>query len=441
MKEMERLLALKASLKAKAEGITAKEDSTIEEINAVLAEIQAVNAKIEVQKQLDAMEAEAIAAEVARKTPVNEPLYPQPKGKESVENITREIFGSVGGYFQAVHKSKNEPEYNEKLAKLNSEVLKVANAAGMNESTPSDGGVLVGTDVSTVLLAKAYETGKLVSKAFKLPISQGSNSMSLPVIDEASRANGSRYGGIQMYWEGEAAKMTGTKVKLGSVDMKLRNLNGLVYVTDDLLEDAASLEAWIMKKFPEEAGFKLDDSIINGTGAGMPLGISKSGALIKVAKEAGQAAKTILAENIIKMYARFNGNPSTSVWVVNRDTLPQVVTMSIAIGTGGVLVYMPPNGLAGNIYGTLFGIPVIPIEQCETLGTEGDIQLIDMSQYIMSDKGSLKIASSMHVRFEYNEMAFRFTYRADGQPEKNKALTPFKGSDTVSPFVALATRG
>lgn len=410
--------------------------TTEEQVSYDALEVEIAN----LEKSIEA-EAKMAARAAANNAPVNEPLYPQPKGRDSMENITREIFGSVGGYFQAVHKSKNESEAVEKLAKLNSEVLKIANAAGMNESTPADGGVLVGTDVSTVLLAKAYETGKLVSKAFKLPISQNSNSISLPTLEETSRVNGSRYGGIQMYWQGEAEKMTGTKPKMGSVDMKLKDLNGLVYVTNDLLEDASSLEAWIMKKYPEEGGFKLDDAIINGTGAGMPKGISKSGALIVVQKEAGQAANTILAENIIKMYSRFNGNPATSVWVINGDTLPQIVTMSIAIGTSGVLVYMPPTGISGNIYGTLFGIPVMPIEQCETLGTQGDVMLIDMGQYIMADKGSLKVASSMHVRFEYNEMAFRFTYRADGQPEKNKPLTPFKGSNTVSPYVALATRG
>lgn len=420
-------------------------NKAITENRAMTTEEQAANDALEIEianleKSIEA-QAKIDARAAANRAPVNEPLYPQPKSQASVTDITREIFGSVGGYFQAVHKSKNESEYGEKLAKLNSEVLKISNAAGMNESTPSDGGVLVGTDVSTVLLAKAYETGKLVSKAFKLPISQNSNSITLPTLEETSRVNGSRYGGIQMYWQGEAAQMTGTKPKMGSVDMKLKDLNGLIYVTNDLLEDASSLEAWIMKKYPEEAGFKLDDAIINGTGAGMPKGIIKSGALVVVAKEVGQLANTILAENIIKMYSRFNGNPATSVWVINGDTLPQIVTMSIAIGTSGVLVYMPPTGISGNIYGTLFGIPVMPIEQCETLGTQGDVMLIDMGQYIMADKGSLKVASSMHVRFEYNEMAFRFTYRADGQPEKNKPLTPFKGSNTVSPYVALETRG
>jgi len=435
----------KEMLKAKLAEQEALINKAITENRAMTPEEQAANDALEIEitnlEKTILAQAAMEARIAANKEPVNEPLYAQPKSASSVTDITREIFGSVGGYFQAVHKSKNEAEYGEKLAKLNTEVLKVSNAAGMNESTPSDGGVLVGTDVSTVLLAKAYETGKLVSKAFKMPISQGSNSISLPTLDETSRVNGSRYGGIQMYWEGEAAKMTGTKPKMGSVDMKLRNLNGMVYVTDDLLSDASSLEAWIMKKYPEEAGFKMDDAIINGTGTGMPLGISKSDALIVVAKEVGQLANTILAENIIKMYSRFNGNPSTSVWVINGDTLPQIVTMSIAIGTGGVLVYMPPTGIAGNIYGTLFGIPVMPIEQCETLGTVGDVMLIDMGQYIMADKGSLKVASSMHVRFEYNEMAFRFTYRADGRPEKNKALTPFRGANTVSPYVALATRG
>jgi len=426
-------------------------DKQTELLNKALTENRALTS--EEQTQMDTLEVEIknleksieaqkkiVDREDANKKPVNGPIPAEPKNHKTVENITRDIFGSVGGYFQAVFKSKNEPEYGEKLGKLNTEVLKVVNAAGMNESTPVDGGVLVGTDVSTVLLDKSYETGKLVNRAFKLPISQNSNSISLPVIDEVSRKNGSRYGGIQMYWDGEAAQITGSKPKMGSVDLKLRNLNGLVYVTNDLLEDAAALEAWIMKKFPEEQGFKLDDAILNGTGNGMPLGITKSGALVKVPKEAGQAAKTIVALNVIKMFARFNGNINNAVWVINNDTLPQITTMTITIGTSGALVYMPPNGFAGAPYGTLFGIPIIPMEQCETLGTLGDIQLIDMGQYIMSDKASLKIASSMHVRFEYNETAFRFTYRADGQPERKAPLSPFKGADTLSAFVALDDR-
>jgi HK97 family phage major capsid protein len=86
------------------------------------------------------------------------------------------------------------------------------------------------------------------------------------------------------------------------------------------------------------------------------------------------------------------------------------------------------------------GRPVIPVEYCATLGTAGDIVLVDLEQYLMIDKGKVEGASSIHVRFLYDEMTFRFVYRVDGQPIWHAALTPFKGTNTLSPFIALETR-
>ena len=54
-------------------------------------------------------------------------------------------------------------------------------------------------------------------------------------------------------------------------------------------------------------------------------------------------------------------------------------------------------------------------------------------------KGGVRAASSMHVAFTTDEMAYRFTYRFDGSPLWHSALTPFKGSATQSPFVALSS--
>jgi HK97 family phage major capsid protein len=82
----------------------------------------------------------------------------------------------------------------------------------------------------------------------------------------------------------------------------------------------------------------------------------------------------------------------------------------------------------------------MPIEQCSTLGDKGDIILADFSQYLLIDKGQMQNATSIHVKFVNDETAFRFVYRLDGQPMWNSALTPYKGSDTLSPFVTLAER-
>ena len=47
----------------------------------------------------------------------------------------------------------------------------------------------------------------------------------------------------------------------------------------------------------------------------------------------------------------------------------------------------------------------------------------------------------MHVAFTTDEMAFRATYRVDGQSVWNTVLTPFKGTgNTQSPFVGIAAR-
>ena len=88
------------------------------------------------------------------------------------------------------------------------------------------------------------------------------------------------------------------------------------------------------------------------------------------------------------------------------------------------------------------GRPIVPLEQCQALGTKGDIYFCDWSQMLFADKGGLQAASSIHVKFVNDETTFRFVYRCDAQPAWNNELTPFKGGSTAttSPFLALATR-
>jgi HK97 family phage major capsid protein len=114
----------------------------------------------------------------------------------------------------------------------------------------------------------------------------------------------------------------------------------------------------------------------------------------------------------------------------------------MTIGTGGttLVAYMPPGGLSANPYATLMGRPVVPVEWCATLGTVGDIILADLRHYVTATKGMIEPNMSIHLRFDYDESVFRFIFRIDGQPWWTAALTPYKGANTQSCFVALATR-
>jgi len=317
-------------------------------------------------------------------------------------------------------------------------------ATGLNETVPSDGGFLVQQDFASEILKDVFATGVLASRCRRVTISGNSNSIKINGMDETSRVAGSRQGGIRGYWADEAEEKTASKPKFRKIELNLKKMVGLCYATDELLDDAAALEGVIRDGFVSEFGFMLDDAIINGSGSGQPLGVLNSGCLVSQAAETGQLAATVMAENVIKMYSRlFAPSRQNAIWLINQAIEPQLFTMSIAVGTGGVPVYMPAGGLSSAPYGTLFGRPVIPIEQCQALGTVGDIILADLSNgYILAEKGGIEAAMSIHVRFIYDEQVFRFVMRVDGQPVRASALTPFKGGATAtqSHFVALATR-
>lgn len=46
----------------------------------------------------------------------------------------------------------------------------------------------------------------------------------------------------------------------------------------------------------------------------------------------------------------------------------------------------------------------------------------------------------MHIRFDYDETVFKFSWRVGGRPDWDSTITPYKGTTARSPYVALATR-
>lgn len=388
------------------------------------------------QKQIDNMETEIkewdasiSRAERMMAMEPEERMTETPESKPTPAQTNEKRFGSFGEQLMAAYRASMPGGQVD--ARLTTRA-----ASGLNESNPSDGGFLVQQDFVSELLKRTYETGILASKVKKIPISTNANSLKINAVDEDSRANGSRFGGVQTYWEGEADSLSGSKPKFRVLELSLKKLTGLCYATDELLQDATALEAVIREAFAEEFGFKIDDAILAGTGSGEPLGILKSGSLVTVAKESSQT-DIVKVENLIKMWNRLWGRSrANAVWYINQEVEPYLYTLKI----GDTPVYVPAGGLSEKPYGTLFGRPVIPLEQCNAAGEVGDIILADTTQYLLIDKGGINAASSIHVRFLYDENVFRFIYRVDGEPIWNKPLTPYKGSATVSPFVTLAKR-
>jgi len=340
-----------------------------------------------------------------------------------------------GEFFRSVYEHATGKGTDKRLQAM----LEHRAPTGFGEAVDNDGGFLVPVQFVAELLQRVYTLGQVLSRCRLIPMS--TNSIVFPAVDETSRANGSRHGGIQAFWEEEGGTITPTRGKFSKVELRANLLTAAAHVTDQLLEDVPALGAWLSMIFTEEMTFKLEDAIWEGTGAGQPLGIQNSDAMITVAKEGSQAADSIVPENIVNMRSRlFARSRANSVWFHNQDIEPELHTLVLEGASSSIPMYLPANGLSGAQFDTLYGRPLVPIEYASTLGDAGDLTLADMAQYFLGQRGGIQTATSIHVKFLENEQTFRFRMRADGQPWWKSVLTPFKGTATQSPFVRLAAR-
>lgn len=311
-----------------------------------------------------------------------------------------------------------------------------------SEGVGADGGFAVPPDFRKEIVARVTGEDSLLSMTDNMPTT--SNTAILPVDETTPWQSTS---GIQAYWEGEGAPVKQSKPELQANIIRLNKLTALVPVSEELFEDVASLEFYLKRKAPEKINFKVNDALVTGTGVGMPLGILNAPCTVSVAKETSQPADTIVAENLMKMWARCYGPcRNNASWFYNQDIETQIMAAAIKIknvaGTenvGGFPVYMPPGGLSSTPYATLFGRPMIPTQACKTLGDKGDIILGDMKQYFTATR-DLRQEISIHLWFDHDIVAFKFVLRVAGQPWLSAPISPLNGSNTLSPFVVLDER-
>ncbi|CAM5718226.1 ATP-dependent Clp protease proteolytic subunit [Streptomyces fumanus] len=154
-------------------------------------------------------------------------------------------------------------------------------------------------------------------------------------------------------------------------------------------------------------------------------------------RDAPPPAKSSTSD-IVAMYAQMlPSSLSNAVWIVAPDALPQLLQMSLDVGTGGNSVFVV--NAAGPFPMTIFGRPLIISEKAAALGARGDIAFVDLSYYLIGDRQTMTADSSTDYRFGNDQTTFRIIQRVDGRPWLQSAITPANGSSKkLSPFVELA---
>ncbi len=306
-------------------------------------------------------------------------------------------------------------------------------AKALEEATGASGGYVVPSQFVGAMMQVAAERSVVRPRAFVLPMS--SKDASIPAIDYSgayAAGNSAFLGGIQMQWIGEGTTVPNTEPQFRKLELVANKMSGKVPVSNELLADnAAGLEALLVRLFGYAVAFAEDYAFLMGDGVGKPQGILNAPATIETTDAITAAAPTVA--ELSTMYKRLlPSSRGTAVWVVNTLLTDALMAMN-ASGTN-VLTYLP--NLQGRIEPRLFGLPVLETEKLPSTFSGGGLVLADFQQYVVGSRQQIEIAMSEHIKFDTDETVWRVTARVEGQPWINAPIKIGSGADdSVSAFV------
>jgi HK97 family phage major capsid protein len=345
--------------------------------------------------------------------------------KDRLEDDKKLGFKSMGDFTADVIRAALNKGVSDRLERA-------ATVFGNVDNGP-DGGYAVPPEFANNIMKLAYAEDSLLSYCDEVPVT--GNTMTFPKDETTPWGSTGIYAG----WEGEADQSSPKKPALGESQLKLRKLKVLVAATDELISDAPAMSAYLEGKMGEAVQWKTNDAIVNGTGSGMPLGILKAASLVTITKETGQAADSIVAKNIAKLYSRVLMGPgAVPVWLINPDAFPEIITLTLNNNP----IWVPASaGFQGAPNGLLMGRPVVLTDACKTLGDAGDIVFANMAGYrAITKDGGPQMAQSMHLWFDQDVQAFRLVFRMDGQPALAAQVTPPNSTNKRSHFATIENR-
>jgi len=450
----EQMKALNAAAKAEERDLTEEEETQLEEL---LAEYDGLKAQLE-KKQTSAARAARVDAEgeflstttgriTEPEAPKADAGMPEKPVAETVrENVLDDAKGGFvdyGAFCQAVVAgSARGAKPDERLRILNA-------AYGQNTEVGSEGGFMVAPEYSNRMLTRMGERMDLIAKCDL--VSMTSNALRLTGLQDHDRSvTAYRYGGVIVYFVGEADQITRSKIKSRNIDLRLAKMAALSFATEEEIASVVNLGDRLLNAHAGAIGDTTNELLMFGTGVGQPQGAFNSPCCISVTKETGQLAGSVLFENVIEMEADLAEESGEGAeYFYNAECFPQIMVMVMNVGTGGVPVMVVAGGGTDRAAKTIMGRPATKTNHCEALGDAGDFCLGDFSKYVLgvrgaTEAGSLKVATAMsvHLRFDYAETAFRSIVELDGQPYYAQSLKPRKGAAAKreSPFVKIAER-
>lgn len=429
---------------AESRPLTKDEGDTVEKLNA---EFDSVQAEIGQREKVAAMR-----AQVSRPVGVQAELPPLPgdivHAARTAENARAGILlpancarpsallvprasdpkGGAETFFRAIANRVYTPEL-------------VKNAYG-NEGSGADGGFSVPPSWFAGVIDQALQAAEFAPRARIFP-STGP-ALTIPMPDYTNRQTD--LAGLSGNWSAEGATQTAQRLRWRQVNVPANKLFILAEASGELAEDGLGFAMQLQQGLSTAAAYSLDAAILGGTGVGQPLGILSDPAAISVNPESGQAADSVLFQNLVNVYSRLApACQKRATWFISPGVLPSLLTLTFPSSGGAVIPVLLGNGnatnaAAGEPVGTIFGRPVVVTEISRAIGDPGDVVFADVTQYALVVRAGARIEMNAGPGFNRDVMSWRLIWRVGGQSFWNAAISPYAGGLSLSWCAYLAAR-
>ena len=311
-----------------------------------------------------------------------------------------------------------------------------------SEGIGADGGIAVPPDFREMIVNAVEGQDSLLPRTRRMTTS--TNSVTMPVSAVAPWDNTQ---GITVHRVLEGGQKPPSKPALQGKQVTVHKSVVLVPVTDELLEDAPALNAYMNSHIPEIFAHEINDLLINGQGAANneAEGIMASGERIEVAAGTATAANPVTHETIKDMWSRMYAPwRRDAVWLAHQDIESCLSTIPFNDAPAASPAYpiFLPSGRSFRV-AVLHphGQPIISCMECQAPGTPGDLILWAPNRYVsLTKRGGVKADVSIHVWFDFDITAFRFVLRIGGCTLLNAPIEQRNGGNTLSSVVTVETR-
>jgi HK97 family phage major capsid protein len=318
-------------------------------------------------------------------------------------------------------------------------ITKTAGPSGNTEGSPSltpgtGDGAVIPVQYAAAIFQMYGEQDDFQSMCFPFPMN--SLSAHLPIMRNYDRSNTTATAGVVVTEPGEATVIPVSKTTWEQRLFTLVKESVMVPVSNEAIDDnnvglgmAISAQAvWQLRK-------QINGGILAGfsNGAAGPSCVGIIGG--SATKLVGRAvANQVSFADLLNMYAAFSHQDADygqAVWIGHPTIISQLGTTTI----GNFPALFSPGGGASGQPLSILGRPLILSGWAKTLGTSGDLLLVDLKRYIMGFKGGVTSFVSPHVYAASDQTGFRFSQRVNGQQGLTGLITLEDGSTKVSPFV------